>query len=356
MGIRIGILTAGGDCPGLNAVIRGVAKAAYHTMKDVEFIGIQDGFGGLIRGEYKTLNQSDFSGILTIGGTILGTSRTPFKLMQVVEDDNVDKLKCMKDNYKKMGLDCLLILGGNGSHKTAGLLADEGLNIIGLPKTIDNDIFGTDVTFGFHSAVDVATDCIDKLHTTASSHGRCMVMEVMGNKAGWLTLYSGIAGGADVILLPEIPYDMKKIIAKIKERGKRSKDFSIIAVAEGAMSTEEATMKKKAREKLRAESGNAVFKITKAIEAETNFTARPCIPGHIQRGGIPSAYDRLLSTRFGAYAAELILKKNFGVTVAMVDNVVVANELSEVAGKTKFVPEHHQLIEIGRSLGISFGD
>ena len=356
MAIKIGILTAGGDCPGLNAVIRGVAKAAYHTMKDVEFIGIQDGFGGLIRGEYKKLNQSDFSGILTIGGTILGTSRTPFKMMKVVEEDKVDKLKSMKDNYKKMGLDCLLILGGNGSHKTAGLLSDEGLNVIGLPKTIDNDIFGTDVTFGFHSAVDVATDCIDKLHTTASSHGRCMVMEVMGNKAGWLTLYSGIAGGADAIILPEIPYDMDKIIAKIKERGKRNKDFSILAVAEGAMSKEESKMKKKEREKLRLETGNAAFKIARAIEKETNFTARACIPGHIQRGGAPSAYDRLLSTRFGAYAAELIRKEKFGVTVAIVDNVVVANPLSEVAGKTKFVPENHQLIEIGKSLGISFGN
>ncbi|MEG1805465.1 MAG: ATP-dependent 6-phosphofructokinase, partial [Clostridia bacterium] len=338
MSRKIGILTAGGDCPGLNAVIRGVAKASYHTMKDVEFVGIQDGFSGLINNTYKELKQENFSGILTLGGTILGTSRTPFKLMQVVEEDNVDKLQNMKDSYKKMGLDCLLVLGGNGSHKTAALLADEGLNVIGLPKTIDNDIYGTEVTFGFHSAVDIATDCIDRLHTTASSHGRCIVMEVMGNKAGWLTLYAGIAGGADVIILPEIPYDMDSIIYKVTERAQRDKPFSILAVAEGAMTSDEANMKKKDREKTRLETGNATLKIAKAIEQSTGIEARACIPGHIQRGGAPSAYDRVLSTRFGAYAAELIKKEKYGVSVALVDNIVKANPLSEIAGKSKLVP------------------
>ena len=241
---RIGILTSGGDCPGLNACIRGVARASY-SMFDAEIIGIQDGYAGLIAGDYKEMKQSDFSGILTLGGTILGTRRTPFRNMRVVSEDGVDKVKAMKANYKKMKLDCLVTLGGNGTHKTANLLAEEGLNVIGLPKTIDNDIWGTDVTFGFHTAVDIATEVIDRIHTTAASHGRCMVIEIMGNKAGWLTLYSGIAGGADIILLPEIPYDINVVADAVRSRAENGKDFSIIAVAEGAMSVEEAAMKKK---------------------------------------------------------------------------------------------------------------
>ena len=230
---RIGILTSGGDCPGLNACIRGVARASY-SMFDAEIIGIQDGYAGLIAGDYKEMKQSDFSGILTLGGTILGTRRTPFRNMRVIGEDNVDKVKAMKSNYKKMKLDCLVTLGGNGTHKTANLLAEEGLNVIGLPKTIDNDIWGTDVTFGFHTAVDIATEVIDRIHTTAASHGRCMVIEIMGNKAGWLTLYSGIAGGADIILLPEIPYDINIVAEAVRRRAENGKDFSIIAVAEGA--------------------------------------------------------------------------------------------------------------------------
>ena len=200
---RVGILTSGGDCPGLNATIRGVAKALYARMGDnVEIVGIANGYSGLINGDYREMNEDDFRGILTLGGTILGTKRTPFKLMRVVEDDNIDKVAAMKKTYKAAKLDCLLCLGGNGTHKTANLLSQEGLNIIGLPKTIDNDIYGTDVTFGFHTAVDIATDVIDRIHTTAGSHSRVMCIEIMGNKAGWLTLYSGIAGGADIILLP----------------------------------------------------------------------------------------------------------------------------------------------------------
>ncbi len=247
MAMRIGILTSGGDCPGLNAVIRGVAKAAYQLMDDVEIIGIQDGYRGLIHGEYRVMQQSDFSGILTLGGTILGTSRQPFKQMRVIGEDNIDKVKNMKANYKKMKLDCLLILGGNGTHKTAALLAEEGLNVIGLPKTIDNDLYGTDVTFGFHSALNIATEAIDRIHTTAASHGRVMVVELMGNKTGWLTLYAGIAGGADIILLPEIPYSPEVVAAAVRKRAESGKAFSILAVAEGAMSKEEAKLKRKER-------------------------------------------------------------------------------------------------------------
>ena len=236
MAKRIGILTAGGDCPGLNATIRGVAKAMYQKMDDVQMVGIVDGYKGLIEGEYHEMKPSDFSGILTQGGTILGTARTPYKSMKVVENE-VDKVAQMKENYKRMKLDCLLTLGGNGTHKTANLLSQEGMNIIGLPKTIDNDIWGTDVTFGFHTAVDIGTEVVDRIHTTASSHKRVMVIEIMGNKAGWLTLYTGIAGGADIILIPEIPYDIKKVIKAVERRANDGKSFSIIAVAEGAFDT-----------------------------------------------------------------------------------------------------------------------
>lgn len=201
---RIGILTSGGDCPGLNAAIRGVVKASLETF-DAEIVGVRDGFRGLIDGDFQELDKKKFHGILNLGGTILGTARTPFRDMRVIGDDKIDKVKAMKDTYNKMDVDCLVILGGNGTHKTANLLSQEGLNVIALPKTIDNDLYGTDFTFGFHSALNVATDVIDKIHTTAASHGRCMIIEIMGNKAGWLTLYSGIAGGADVILIPEIP-------------------------------------------------------------------------------------------------------------------------------------------------------
>ena len=224
MKMRVGILTSGGDCPGLNATIRGVAKALYQRMGDkVEIIGILNGYDGLINGNYRVMAPDEFSGILTVGGTILGTKRTPFKMMRVVGDDKVDKVAAMKKTYKDAKLDCLLCLGGNGTHKTANLLSQEGLNIIGLPKTIDNDIFGTDVTFGFHTAVDIATDVIDRIHTTAGSHSRVMCIEVMGNKAGWLTLYSGIAGGADIILIPELPYNIENVCAAIQKRSEQGK-------------------------------------------------------------------------------------------------------------------------------------
>lgn len=248
MKMRVGILTSGGDCPGLNATIRGVAKALYQRMGDkVEIIGILNGYDGLINGNYRVMAPDEFSGILTVGGTILGTKRTPFKMMRVVGDDKVDKVAAMKKTYKDAKLDCLLCLGGNGTHKTANLLSQEGLNIIGLPKTIDNDIYGTDVTFGFHTAVDIATEVIDRIHTTASSHRRCMVIEIMGNKAGWLTLYSGIAGGADIILIPELPYNIENVCAAIQKRSEQGKTFSILAVAEGVYDVGEAAMKKKER-------------------------------------------------------------------------------------------------------------
>lgn len=356
---RIGILTSGGDCPGLNATIRGVAKACYERFgSDVEIVGIQDGYSGLINNQCKEMQPSDFSGILTTGGTIFGTKRTPFKLMKVVGDDNVDKVKSMKKTYKEQKLDCLLTLGGNGTHKTANLLSEEGLNVIGLPKTIDNDIWGTSVTFGFHTAVDIATDVIDRLHTTANSHGRILVVEIMGNKAGWLTLYSGIAGGADMIVIPEIPYDINKLCVACEKREQQGKGFSILAVAEGAFDVDEAKMKKKERAKLRAEAGitTASNRIAKQIESNTGLETRVCVPGHMLRGGSPSAYDRILATQFGVHAAELIAQEKYGYAVAKIGDMISENKLSDVAGKTKFVPEDDQMVKTARDIGISFGD
>ncbi len=352
---RIGILTSGGDCPGLNAAIRGVTRAAYE-MFDAEIIGIHDGYRGLIEGDYHAMKRSDFSGILTLGGTILGTARTPFRNMRVIGEDKVDKVAAMKKTYKDLKLDCLVTLGGNGTHKTANLLSQEGLNVIGLPKTIDNDLYGTDFTFGFHTAMDIATDVIDRIHTTAASHGRCMVIEIMGNKAGWLTLYSGVAGGADAILIPEIPYDMKQVAKVVEQRAKSNKGFTIIAVAEGAMTTEEAKMKKKEREAKRAaEHFSSSAYVAQQLRDLVGVEARAVVPGHIQRGGSPSAYDRVLSTQFGVHAAELIRDETYGVTVALKGNTITHNRLEDIAGVPKLVPQDDQMVTIARQMGISFG-
>lgn len=354
--MKIGILTSGGDCPGLNAVIRGFGKYVYHNIKNAELIGIADGYGGLIRGECKRMSESDLSGILTLGGTILGTSRQPFKLMTVEDENSVSRLDRMKENYKKMGLDCLVTLGGAGTHKTAALLSAEGCNVIGLPKTIDNDIWGTDVTFGFHTALDVATDCIDRIHTTAASHGRTMFVEVMGNKAGWLTLYAGLAGGADVILLPEIPFSPDKVAKAVGRRADAGKAFSIVAIAEGAMTIEESKMKKKARAAARGTDVTATNAVAKYVAEKAGVETRVVVPGHIQRGGSPSAYDRVLSTEFGSYAGKLAQEGKFGVTVALVGGKVTYNALADIAGKAKLVPPDCQEIKAAKSIGISFGD
>lgn len=357
--LKIAMLTSGGDCQGLNATMRGVAKALYNCCgKDVEIYGILDGYKGLIEGRYKKLGDKDFSGILTRGGTILGTSRQPFKLMREIGEDGVDKVKAMKDTYKKLGIDCLVILGGNGTHKTANLLREEGLNVISLPKTIDNDLWGTDVTFGFQSAIDIATDVIDRIHSTATSHGRIFVVEIMGHKAGWLTLYAGVAGGADIILIPEIPYDINSIKAEIEKRTKMGKTFSILAVAEGAMSVEESKMNKKEFKKARAEMPHSsiAYRVAAEIEEATGHEVRVAVPGHIQRGGGPDSYDRVLCTRLGAYAAQLIMDRHYGFMVGMRNGDPVPVPLGEVAGKLNSVPLDNQVIKAARKIGISFGD
>lgn len=354
---RIGILTSGGDCPGLNAAIRGVAKASYDLF-DCEIIGIQDGFKGLITEDYREMQPKDFSGILTRGGTILGTHRTPFKQMQKVEEDGVDKVASMVSTYDRIGLDCIVTLGGNGTHKNANLLREQGLNVIGLPKTIDNDIYGTDVTFGFHSAVDIATEVIDRIHTTADSHDRVMLIELMGHKAGWLTLYAGIAGGADVVLIPEIPYSEEKIFEALEGRRSRGKDFSIIAIAEGALSTKEAVMGKKEFRKYRENMYHQTvsYRLADQITSNLGFETRVTIPGHQQRGGSPSPYDRILATKLGAYAARLIADGNYGNTVSIVNNKLRATPLEDMAAKLKLVKRDDELVKTGEIVGLTFGD
>jgi len=353
---RIGILTSGGDCPGLNAAIRGVAKASYKLF-DCEFIGILNGYQGLIDCNYKNLNYEDFSGILTRGGTMLGTQRTPFKNMRKIEKDGVDKVSNMVKNYEKLSLDCLVTLGGNGTHKNANLLREEGLNVIGLPKTIDNDIYGTDISFGFHSAVDIATEVIDRIHTTADSHDRVMIIELMGNKAGWLTLYAGLAGGADVVLIPEIPYSLEKIHEALNERQRKGKNFSIIVVAEGAISKDEALMSKKEFKKYRESMPYQTVSYRLAAQLnEIGFETRVTIPGHQQRGGAPSAYDRILATKFGVYAAGLIKSERYGNTVSIVNNKLQATPLEYMAHKLKPVTKDDEVYKTAQIMGLTFAD
>ncbi|MBE5925383.1 MAG: 6-phosphofructokinase [Lachnospiraceae bacterium] len=355
---RIGMLTSGGDCQSLNASMRGVAKTLYKNLKDVEIIGFNEGYKGLIYGNYRIMSPSDFSGILTQGGTILGTSRQPFKQMRVPDENGLDKVEAMKDTYKKLRLECLVILGGNGTHKTANLLREEGLNVVTLPKTIDNDIWGTDMTFGFQSAVDIATEAIDCIHTTAASHSRVFIVEVMGHKVGWMTLYAGIAGGADVILIPEIPYDIDSVVKAIEKRTKQGKRFSILAVAEGAISKEEAKLSKKELKKRRLDMPypSVSYEIGDAISKKTGQEIRVTIPGHTQRGGSPDSYDRVISSRFGAAAANLILNKEYGYMVGMKNGDIVKVPLEEVAGKLKVVEPDSSIIKEAKLLGISFGD
>lgn len=358
---RVGFLTSGGDCQALNATMRGVAKSLYQIYGDeVEIIGFEDGYKGLMYADYRMLNRSDFSGILTKGGTMLGTSRQPFKLMREPDENGLDKVQLMKHTYYKLKLDALVVLGGNGSQKTANLLSEEGLNVIGLPKTIDNDLWGTDMTFGFQSAVDIATSAIDCIHTTASSHGRVFIVEVMGHKVGWLTLHAGIAGGADIILLPEIPYDIDVIVKKIKERTRSGSRFSILAVAEGAMSKEEAELSKKEYKKRLEEREqkyqSVAYEIGARIQELTGQEIRVTVPGHMQRGGAPVPYDRVISSRIGAHAAMLIDEGRFGRLVVVKNNLISDIALSESAGKLKYVDPESDIIKEAKLLGISFGD
>ena len=355
---RIGMLTSGGDCQALNAAMRGVVKTLANSKEEVEIYGFLDGYRGLIYGNFRMLTDKDFSGILTKGGTILGTSRTPFKTIQDPDPNGLNKVEAMKQNYYKLQLDCLVILSGNGTHKTANLLRKEGLNIVTLPKTIDNDLWGTDMTFGFQSAVDIATDAIDCIHTTAASHGRVFIVEVMGHKVGWLTLNAGMAGGADIILLPEIPYDINKVIEKIEDRDKKGCRFTIIAVAEGAISKEDAALTKKDYKKKMEKYPfpSVSYEVAAQIQEKTGREVRVTVPGHMQRGGSPCPYDRVFASRLGSEAGKLILDNQYGFMVGYKNREIVRVPLEDVAGKLKTVDPDATIVQEAKLLGICFGD
>ena len=355
---RIGMLTSGGDCQALNAAMRGVVKTLFNSGENVEIYGFLDGYKGLIYSKFQMLTGRDFSGILTKGGTILGTSRTPFKTINDPDENGLNKVEAMKQTYYKLQLDCLVILGGNGTHKTANLLSQQGLNVVTLPKTIDNDLWGTDMTFGFQSAVDIATEAIDYIHTTAASHSRVFIVEIMGHKVGWLPLNAGMAGGADIILIPEIPYDIDKVIAKIDEREKRGSSFTIIAVAEGAISKEEAKMSKKEyKKKLEKRTAPSVsYEIAEAIQKKSGREVRVTVPGHVQRGGSPCPYDRVFASRLGSEAGKLILDGQYGFMVGYRNREIVRVPLEDVAGKLKTLDPDATIIQEAKLLGISFGD
>jgi len=369
---HIGILTSGGDTPGLNAAIRGIGKSAGNN-RSMQIIGFLDGFRGLMENRFIRLDNSKLSGILTIGGTILGTSRDkPHKMP--MGGKNVDMTDVIVENYNKNHLDVLVCLGGGGTLKNAYGLSKRGLNIITLPKTIDNDIAGTDVTFGFDTALGIATDAIDRLHSTASSHHRIIIVEIMGHKVGWLALGAGLAGGADAILIPEIPYTIDNLAESILKRVSRGKRFSIVAVAEGAINIKGANKIKALEKKLNdAEKGKqseikdqlkkldtkyrgSTIKLAEELEKITGLETRVTILGHLQRGGNPSAADRLLATRLGTGAIEFIKKEQYGIMVAVDGETTKAVPLQDVAGKINYVPPDHPWVISARNLETSFGD
>ena len=383
----IGLLTSGGDCPGLNAAIRAVAKTAMHEY-GIRVIGILDGFRGLVENRFVRLDNERVSGILTLGGTILGTSRDkPHKIP--MGGQVMDMVQVAAENARNMQIDCLVCLGGGGTQKNAlRLHAETGLNVMTLPKTIDNDIAETDVSFGFDTARGIATDAIDRLHTTATSHHRIIVCEIMGHRAGWLTVASGLAGGADVILIPEIPYDLKIVSEYLHERRRNGKRFSIVAVAEGASSISDMNASQangKAKKKTKKHkcngasgcSGNGgdedstcaenpttcrqvqepvASRVARRLQELTGTDARVTALGHVQRGGIPSAFDRMLCTLLGTKAVELLVKGDYNVMVAYREGRCVPVPLKQVAGRRKVVDPAGPLVQSARLVGTCLGD
>ncbi len=369
---RIGILTAGGDSPGLNAAIRGFGKAAINN--GWQLIGFRDGIRGLVENRHTPLDSKALSGILTVGGTILGTSRDKVHRM-AIDGEVRDMRPQVVENYEKEGLSALVLLGGGGTAKNAMRLAEAGLNVITLPKTIDNDIARTDTSFGFATAMEIATEAVDRLHSTAHSHHRIILTEIMGHRAGWLTLGAGIAGGADIILLPEIPYSVESVAATIKERLNRGSTFSVVAVAEGARDTQDwadyeaaqlLVKAAKTPEAVRAAKAHLAnvedtqrehtFKLARELEAATGLESRVSILGYVQRGGTPCAADRLLASRLGTAAAWAIGKEQYGVMVAARGEGTELVPLEEVAGQLKLVPIDHEWVQTARKLGTGLGD
>jgi 6-phosphofructokinase 1 len=369
----VGILTSGGDNPGLNAAIRALGKAAIGCY-GMEVIGFRDGFRGLMENRAVTLDSKMLSGILTLGGTILGTSRDkPHKM--IVGGKEMDMTQVIIENYNKNHLDCLVCIGGGGTQKNAYRLMQHGLNIITLPKTIDNDVWGTDVTFGFDTALEIATEAIDRLHSTAQSHHRIIVVEIMGHRAGWLALGAGLSGGADVILIPEIPYNTKNVAESIRNRSRTGKSFSIVAVAEGALSKsqreemnelesklksakdkDEKKQVKKLMEEIIGMQSSHTLKLAQKLEELTGIEGRITILGHLQRGGTPSSADRLLATKLGTACASFIDQGKYGIMVASDGEGVKTLPLDEVAGKLKTVPLDHPWLESARRVGTCLGE
>lgn len=358
---RIAILTGGGDCPGINAVIRSITKKAI-LEEDMEVIGIEDGYHGIVENRYRRLYYDDVSGILTLGGTILGTSKiaNPYRY-PIGKGKNLRFKDLSKEaiaNIKKLEIEALVCIGGDGTLGISYKIFRDGVPVIGVPKTIDNDIRGTDITFGFDSAVYIATEGIDRIHTTAQSHHRVMIIEVMGHRAGWLALYSGIAGGGDIILIPEIPYDIEIIAEKLKERNRKGKRFSIIVVAEGARpkggDVVIQRIVKESSDPIRL--GGIGFVLGELIEKQTSLETRTVVMGHLLRGGTPTPFDRILATRLGTKALELIINKRFGYMVAVKGDSISEVLLKDVAGGIRKVPLNHHMIKVARSVGTSFGD
>ncbi len=358
---RIALLTGGGDCPGINAVIRAVTKKAILEY-GMEVIGIEDGYHGVIHNRYRKLEFDDVSGILTLGGTILGTSKTANPYRYAVKKGKKLEFKDMSataiDNIKKLDIDCLVCIGGDGTLNIAHHLFTDGILIVGVPKTIDNDLRGTDITFGFDSAVYIATWGIDRIHSTAQSHHRVMIVEVMGHNAGWIALHSGIAGGGDIILIPEIPYDAEIIAEKVRERSRKGKRFSIVVVAEGAKPKGGdiviQRIVKESTDPIRL--GGIGFVLGEQIEKMTGIETRTVVMGHLQRGGTPTAFDRVLATRLGTKAVDMIESKKCGYMVGVKGDSLAEVPLEEVAKGPRTVPLDHPLIEAARSLGTCFGD
>jgi 6-phosphofructokinase 1 len=388
----VGILTSGGDCPGLNAAIRGVVKPAISDFH-IEIIGIEKGFRGLVENHSRVLHWQDVSNILATGGTILGTSREKPHRMPLPNGKTVDLSKRAVETYSRLGLDCLVCLGGNGTHKIAYNLMQHGLNVLGLPKTIDNDLVETDATFGHDSAVTTATEAIDRLHSTAEAHLRVMVIELMGHKAGWLTLSAGLAGGADIILIPEIPYELASICQHLTERRRRGKWFSIVAVSEGAVPRQDGSApaaapatrvvklgkgakkaQKRAARLAKGDKGESSTRngaratytdglddrpgaaVARAISRRLGIEARVTVLGYLQRGGVPTPYDRLLATRFGTHAAELLARGVYNRMICLKGQEVTSVPIEQVAGKIKLVPPDHALVQAARHVGTNFGD
>ncbi|NLJ70561.1 MAG: ATP-dependent 6-phosphofructokinase [Clostridiaceae bacterium] len=360
MSLKVGMLTSGGDAQGLNSTMRGVSRALWNHDPKTKIFGFLNGYYGLMHSSYRHMHDYDFSGILTLGGTILGTSRQSFKYVNDPfyenQPEGITRLEAMIQTYNDLSLDALIVLGGGGTQKTANLLHLNGCNIIHLPKTIDNDLSGTELSFGFQSAVNIATEVIDGIHTTATSHGRVFIVELMGNHVGWLALYAGVASGADVILIPEIPYDPIKVVRALQSREKKKKRFSIIAIAEGAKSIYEVDLDEDALKKHRKNTHSVAYHLLNQLEDLMIQEIRVCVPGHYQRGGSPSAFDRVLTTKLGVEAANAVIEGDFGKMIGIEGQKTMRVPLEEVAGKIKRVPLDDPLILVARQMGIFFGD